>query len=288
MAIKHLENGQIEVGGRTVRKRNPEELKTIGATPELPSILEGVLAQAGLDPKSDEPVRNIITRDDEFVRRELRDFEGAVGQAFVNAMTPAVAQVKNVMADGRFTTEAKRQQAEEAIAPARAKWVAAASKYLADLQNGLFFIDGLLLMALQPETPDVTPEVVEARARECREAVLSMPEAERAKLLLDLGGKAALEPLHAIKFDPLKREAAKPDVLVAARESAIRAQDGDWLLQDRDIQRRLLSEAAARLAVMEVGVNAGLLTLGLESKSHGEQWSQVANLALEKSEAVLL
>lgn len=288
MAIKNFENGRVEIGGRVVRKRNPDELKTLGARPEFPSLFESTLARSGFDPKADIPVRGLVTRDDDFLRRAMIDFEAAVATAFENAMAPAIAKVKNVLADGRFTPEAQRQQAEEVIAPARAKWLDVASKQMLTLQNGLRDIEILIGLALLPEAEDMKPEVAEVRARECREVVLSMEPGACAKLLLELGSKAALEPLHALKSDPLKRDAAPAEVLAGARAAAIKAQDGAWLLQDWEIQKKLVSEAAARLSTLEAGVNVGLQALGLESRSNGGQWAQLANNALAKSEAVLV
>ena len=289
MAIKNFENGRVEIGGRVVRRRNPEELKTNGARPEYPSILEATLARAGFDPKADIPVRGLVTRDDEFTRYALRDFEVAVATAIENAMTPTIAKVKNVLADGRFTPEAQRQQAEEVIAPARAKWMTAASKHMLDLQNGLRDIEILIGLALMPEAEDMKPEVAEARARECREVVLGMEPGACAKLLLELGAKGALEPLHSLKSDPLKREAASAEVLAGAREAAIMAQGGEWLLFDWKQHKRILEAAGARLATMEAGTNYGLQALGLEGfDGNAAQWTQVVNNALAKSKAVLV
>ena len=289
MAIIVNEQGQVKIGGRVVRKRNPEERATVGAPPKLAGRLEYAVSLAGFDAKHDANMQNNVKRDDEFLRDALADFEDAVREAYVKAMTPAVTKVKNVMADPRFTNEARRDMAKEAIAPARAEWVKAASKYLADIQNGLRDIENLLLLALEPETEGMTPEVVEARARECREAVLSMPEPERGKLLLDLGEKAALEPLHALKSDPLKRQAARPEVLTSAREAAIVAQDGEWLLFDWKQQKRVLEAASARLAMMEVGTRGGLQQLGVDYETdHGAEWVQVVGKALAKSEKVLV
>ena len=288
MAIKNFENGRVEIGGRVVRKSNPEERKTLGMRPEYAATLEYVLSQTGFDPKSNANMQNLVKRDDEYLRRALEDFELSIYKAYQDAMTPAISSVKNIMADTRFTNEARRNEALKAIEPARVKWIAAASKYLLNLQNGLRDIEILIGLALVPETEGMTPEVVEARARECREVVLGMEPGACAKLLLELGSKAALEPLHALKSDPMKREAAPAEVLAGARAAAIKAQDGAWLLQDWEIQKKLVSEAAARLSTLEAGVNVGLQALGLESRSNGGQWAQLANNALAKSEAVLV
>ena len=289
MAIKNFENGRVEIGGRVVRKSNPEERKTLGMRPEYAATLEYVLSQTGFDPKSNANMQNLVKRDDEYLRRALEDFELSIYKAYQDAMTPAISSVKNIMADTRFTNEARRNEALKAIEPARVKWIAAASKYLLNLQNGLRDIEILIGLALVPETEGMTPEVVEARARESREAVLSMPEVERVKLLLDLGKKAALEPLHALKSDPLKREAAKPEVLAGAREAAIMAMGGEWLLFDWKQHKRILEAAGARLATMESGTNYGLQALGLEGfDGNAAQWVQVVNRALEKSASVLV
>ncbi len=289
MAIKNFENGRVEIGGRVVRKSNPDERATVGRKPEYASGLEYALSMSGFDAKHNVNMQALVKRDDAYLRNALMDFEKSLCAAYMAAMTPAISSVKNIMADTRFTNEARRNEALKAIEPARAKWISAASKYLVDLQNSLRDIENLLLLALMPETEGMTPEVVEARARECREAVLSMPEADRVKLLLDLGSKAALEPLHALKSDPLKRQAAKPEVLAGAREAAIEAQDGAWILFDWKQHKRILEAAGARLATMESGTNYGLQALGLEGfDGNAAQWVQVVNRALEKSASVLV
>ncbi|UTF50895.1 hypothetical protein NLA06_03090 [Desulfomicrobium sp. ZS1] len=289
MAIKNFENGRVEIGGRVVRKSNPEERKTLGMRPEYAATLEYVLSQTGFDPKSNANMQNLVKRDDEYLRNALMDFEKSLFAAYQDAMTPAISSVKNIMADTRFTNEARRNEALKAIEPARVKWIAAASKYLLNLQNGLRDIEILIGLALVPETEGMTPEVVEARARECREAVLGMEPGACAKLLLELGAKGALEPLHSLKSDPLKREAASAEVLAGAREAAIMAQGGEWLLFDWKQHKRILEAAGARLATMEAGTNYGLQALGLEGfDGNAAQWVQVVNNALAKSEAVLV
>ena len=289
MAIIINEQGQVKIGGRVVRKSNPEERATVGMKPKYAATLEFALSLSGFDQKHDANMQNLVKRDDEYLRAALMDFEKSLFVAYQAAMTPAISSVKNIMADGRFTNEARRNEALKAIEPAREKWLSAASKHLLDLQNSLRDIENLLLLALMPETEGMTPEVVEARARECREAVLSMPETGRIKLLLELGAKGALEPLHSLKSDPLKREAAKPEVLTQAREAAILSQDGGWLLFDWKQHKRILEAAGARLATMESGTNYGLQALGLEGfDGNAAQWVQVVNRALEKSAAVLV
>jgi hypothetical protein len=289
MAIRIFENGRIEVGGKVVKRRNPEDLLTIGAKPKLASGLEFALTLAGFEHKHDVHLQQFAKRDDEFIREALRDFEDAVRSAYVDAMKPAKAKAENIMADGRFTPEAKRNQAAEAIEPARAKWVKVASEHMAQLIGGLRDIENLLLLALLPDLDGMTPEVAEARARECREAVLSMTMEDRAGLLLELGSKAALEPLHALKSDPLKREAASADILAGAREAAIKAQDGGWLLKDWELQKRMVEEAAGRLATLEAATNYALQALGLDGyEGNAGQWTQLSHNALVKSDKVLV
>jgi hypothetical protein len=289
MAIKNFENGRVEIGGKVVRRRTPDEMAMVGQRPKFVGRLEYALSLAGFGVEADKVLQSIGNNDDEFLRVALADFEDSVREAYLNSMKPGIAKVGKVMADPRYTLEAKRNEAREMIEPARAEWIKAASKYMADLIGGLRDIENLLLLALEPWTDRQAPLVLEARARECREAVLSLPAPERAKMLLDLGAKGALEPLHALKSDPLKREAASADILIGAREAAIEAQDGGWLLFDWRQQKRVVEAAGARLAGMEVGTNYGLRALGLEGyDGNASQWTQLANAALEKSEKVLV
>jgi hypothetical protein len=290
MAISINEQGQVKINGRYVRKPDMSARETVNKPPKAISRLEYAMSFAGFDQKHDIHMTNVSERDDRYVREALAHFEDELREAFVKALTPAVAKVKNVMADKRYTMEAKRNEALEAIAPARAEWVKAANKFI----NGLIFqlreTESFMTGALMPEFEEtVSQEVIEARARECREAVLNLGEVDRVKLLLALGQRAALEPLHALKSDPLKREAAQADVLTQAREAAIMAQDGEWILFEWRQQQRILETAGARLATMEHAMNQGFKAMGLsEHEGDAAQWTRHVHRALEQSAAVLV
>jgi hypothetical protein len=108
----------------------------------------------------------------------------------------------------------------------------------------------------------------EIRAAEVRSYIAGLDEPDRMGAVLQFGEGAKLEALAAMQDDPRGRDFVSAEILNEARLQAILAQDGQFLLDELEDDRNMLSGAADRMTWVETLLWDGAKLMGMEPEKH--------------------
>lgn len=230
-------------------------------------------------------VKTMTNNEDEARRRALLDLDARVAGFLHDAKVPeTLDKVRGIMADMDLTHEAKQKRAIAMMEELQGRVQGYFGRILSGLMDELNKAERLIDGALLPEPRPAGQEAVtELRAQEIRAYLASLDDAGRMGAVLKYGEKAKLEALHAMTDDPNGRDFVDRAFLDNARCAAVRAQGGEWLLDDLADARDMLQGVATRATLVESLLWNGMGVLGVKVKQGPSQWASMAAAAVKAS-----
>jgi hypothetical protein len=231
-------------------------------------------------------VATTLNNEDEARRVAMLDLDAKVAGYLADCkVTDTLDKVRGIMANGELTQEAKQARAikemEALTGKVRSYFAKIMTGLMDDLNKAERLIDGALLP--EPIRPAGQEAVGELRAQEIRSYLASLDEGGRIAAVNQYGERAKLEALHAMTDDPNGRDFVDKGFLDNAKCAAIRAQGGEWLLDDLSDARDMLMGAASRASLVESLLWNGLGLIGVKAGKQVEPWFQMARNALDAS-----
>jgi len=226
----------------------------------------------------------ILHNEDEARRLSLLDLDTKVASYLYECKVQDVLErVRSIMADNDLTQEAKQTRAVKEMEALTLKVRAYFAKVMGALMEDLSKAERLIDGALLPEPRPGQEVVTELRAQEIRSYLASLDDPGRMGAVLAYGEKAKLEALHAMTDCPNGRDYVDKAFLDNAKCAAIRAQGGEWLLDDLADARDMLMGAASRASLVESLLWNGLGLLGVRTGKQVEAWHSMAQNAIADS-----
>ncbi|MDO9582666.1 MAG: hypothetical protein Q7J24_06095 [Desulfomicrobium sp.] len=227
-----------------------------------------------------------LDNEDEARRQALLDLDARVADYLGTCKVQDVlAKVRGIMQDNDLTQEAKQTRAIKELEALTVKVRAYFAKVMGGLMEDLVKVERLVDGALLPEPirPAGQEAVTELRAAEIRSYLASLDDPGRMGAVLAYGEKAKLEALHAMTDCPNGRDYVDKAFLDNAKCAAIRAQGGEFLLDDLEDARNMLIGAASRASMVESLLWNGLGIIGVKTKEQVEPWFKMAQSAIDAS-----
>ena len=277
MAIQKMENGKVKIGAQVLTV--PETATDVrGVKAQTPSALEAVpqlfAGDFGLANKNIKAmVKTALSADDE--HRRLMFLEQDKNLQEILSFVPGMVQKIRAIQDNKdWNFEAKNRQILEIVKGGVDKFRGDFGRIFDRLSTELVNIEKLCRKALEPE-PWIVPGtqlteglsiyddvakvlnkqmqalVSEARAEEIRNYLGSLDKPACAKALGKYGKEANLLGLYAVATDPAGRDFVDKDFMDTCLCDAIRAQGGEFLLQELADARDLLQGMASRATLIE-------------------------------------
>lgn len=228
----------------------------------------------------------LLNNEDEARRLALLDLDTKVAGYLRDCKVEDVLnKVRIIMQDNDLTAEAKQtrslKEMETLVGKVRNYFGKIMSTLMEDLTKAERLIDGALLP--EPLRPAGQEVLTELRAAEIRNYLWSMDEAGRIGAVHQFGEKAKLEALAAMTDDPNGRDFVDKAFLDTAKCAAIRAQGGEFLLDDLQDAKDMLLGAANRASLVETLLWNGLGLLGVRTGKQVEPWFKMAQSAIDAS-----
>ena len=266
MAIKIDEKGAVRIQGRIPRRFQSmvveKRASQRGVDPKgVPSILADALLE--VEPQFAKEFSASTVRDDELIRRDLSAVEGGIGQVVQDRYLALAGAIENISKDLALSREGKREKMWSAVEDFMSKIVEAGSGPLAHLLSLEVQILELFKGAIDPEIPDDKKVEYELQKREVRDFLRLQNESDRAATALNFGKSANLVALEAIERDPLGNGLVSKDALDAAKETAVVAQGGEWIIQEQKSAEKSVDAAKRRIHFLERCLLNGLVYRGL-------------------------
>jgi len=227
-----------------------------------------------------------LDNEDEARRQALLDLDARVADYLQTCKVQDVLEkVRGIMADMDLTQEAKQTRAVKEMEALTAKVRAYFAKVMGGLMEDLAKVERLVDGALLPEPirPAGQEAVTELRAQEIRSYLASLDDPGRIGAVNQYGERAKLEALAAMTDDPNGRDFVDKAFLDSAKCAAIRAQGGEWLLDDLEDARNMLIGAASRASLVESLLTNGLGLIGVKQEKQVEPWFKMAQSAIDAS-----
>lgn len=229
-------------------------------------------------------VKTMTNNEDEARRRALLDLDTRVAGFLHDAKVPeTLDKVRGIMADMDLTSEARQKRAIEVMQELQGRVQGYFGRIMTDLMDKLTKAERLVDGALLPEPRPGQEVLTELRAQEIRSYLASLDDAGRIGAVNNYGEKAKLEALHAMTDDPNGRDFVDRAFLDNARCAAVRAQGGEWLLDDLEDARDMLQGVATRATLVESLLWNGMGVLGVKVKQGPSQWASMAAAAVKAS-----
>jgi len=299
MAIR-FENDKVWIGGVYMAKTRADIAAMQGsrnAAKGAPALTESPLAKVNeeLFVRYDEHrhlrglVATTLNNEDEARRVALLDLDAKVAGYLRDCKVEEVLnRVRAIMQNGELTQEAKQNRALKEMDALTTKVRSYFAKIMGDLMDKLNQVERLVDGALLPDPRPGQEFVTELRAQEIRSYLASLDEAGRIGAVNQYGERAKLEALHAMTDDPNGRDYVDKAFLDNARCAAIRAQGGEFLLDDLSDARDMLMGAASRASMVEALLTNGLGLIGVKTGKQVEPWFKMAQNALDASNKWLI
>lgn len=294
MAIR-FESDRVWIGGVWVSKTQADIVKRQGERHALngaPAMTPTPLADIHRQLFTYDEARQlggivktmILNNEDEARRRALLDLDARVAGFLQDAkVSETLDKVRGIMADMDLTHEARQKRAIEVMQELQGRVQGYFGRIMTDLMDKLSKAERLIDGALLPEPRPGQEVLVELRAQEIRAYLASLDDAGRMGAVLKYGEKAKLEALHAMTDDPNGRDFVDRAFLDNARCAAVRAQGGEWLLDDLEDARDMLQGVATRATLVESLLWNGMGVLGVKVKQGPSQWASMAAAAVKAS-----
>ncbi|NCC04821.1 MAG: hypothetical protein EOM37_12470 [Proteobacteria bacterium] len=233
--------------------------------------------------------KNMLQNEDEYRRLRLSALDERIYRYFGEAkVEQSMDKVRAIMTDIDLTPEAAKRRAAIEFKGTIQRVHRFFASIMTECLEKLNQTERYVLAALQPIPRQGQDALIgEMRAAEVRGYIAGLDTGERAQAVLGFGNGAKLEALAAMQDDPRGRDFVSAEILNEARLQAILAQDGQFLLDELEDDRNMLSGAADRMTWVETLLWDGAKLMGMEPEKHHLLWHGMAQSAIDESKKIL-
>lgn len=232
---------------------------------------------------------NMLVNEDEYRRLRLLALDERIYSYFGEAKVgQSMDKVRAIMTDNDLTPEARQKRASAEFKTVIDRVHRYFANVMTECLEKLNRTERFVQAALQPIPRQGQDALIgEMRAAEVRGYIAGLDEGQRMQAVLGFGNGAKLEALAAMQDDPRGRDFVKSEIMNEARLQAIRAQDGQFLLDELADDRDMLQGAASRMTWVETLLWDGAKLMGLQPEKHYMPWHVMAQSAIDESKKIL-